>query len=269
MGLEIVQGRDFSQDQLTDDSANVLVNDALVRDMGWAEPVGKRFQFGEQVGRVIGVVRDFNYRSLRTAVAPFALRHLNTDYSRINIINRPFAIQKLVLNISGQDIDQTLAHIGRVVREADPRHPFEFEFLDAKLDQLYKDEHQLTRLIGIFAGICIFIACLGLFGLAAFATEQRTREIGTRKVLGATPLQIILLLSRRVLLLVAVASVIASVLAYFAIDTWLAGFAYRAPVNFYIFLVAAAATAGVAFLTIALQSYRAANANPVASLRHV
>ncbi len=175
------------------------------------------------------MVRDFNYRSLRTAVEPFALRRLNTDYSRIDTINRPFAIQKLVMNISGQDVDQTLEHIGRVVRDADPRHPFEFEFLDAKLDQLYKDEHQLTRLIGMFAGICIFIACLGLFGLAAFATEQRTREIGTRKVLGATPLQIILLLSRRVLALVAVASVIASAIAYFAIDTWLAGFRLPCP----------------------------------------
>jgi len=156
-----------------------------------------------------------------------------------------------------------------VVRDADPRHPFEFEFLDAKLDRLYKDEHQLTRLIGIFAGICIFIACLGLFGLAAFATEQRTREIGTRKVLGATPLQIIILLSRRILLLVAVASVIASVIAYFAIDTWVAGFAYRAPVNPWIFVFAAAAAAAVAFLTIALQSYKAATADPVEALRHV
>ena len=269
MGLKIVQGRDFSQDQLTDDSANVLVNEALVRDMGWSEPVGKRLQYGEQVGHIIGVVRDFNFKSLHTAVEPFALRHLNTDYSRINVINRPFAIQKLVVNIAGQDVDQTLAHIGRVVREADPRHPFEFEFLDAKLDQLYKDEHQLTRLIGIFAGICIFIACLGLFGLAAFATEQRTREIGTRKVLGATPLQIILLLSRRILLLVAVASVIATVIAYFAIDTWAAGFAYRAPVNPWIFVFAAVAAAAVAFLTIALQSYKAATADPVEALRHV
>src|SRR4030095_16061110 len=100
-------------------------------------------------------------------------------------------------------------------READPRHPFEYEFLDSRLDQLYKDEHQLTRLIGIFAGICIFIACLGLFGLAAFATEQRTREIGTRKVLGASALQIILLLAKRILLLVAIAAVLASVVAYF------------------------------------------------------
>lgn len=269
MGLKIVQGRDFSQDQLTDDSTNALVNEALVREMRWTEPAGKRVKFGDQVGHVVGVVRDFNFKSLHTAIGPFALRLLNTDYSRIDIINRPFAIQKLVVNVSGQDIEQTLAHISSVVREADPRHPFEFEFLDAKLDQLYKDEHQLTRLMGIFAGVCIFIACLGLFGLAAFATEQRTREIGTRKVLGASPLQIIMLLCRRILLLVAVASVIASVIAYFAIDTWTAGFAYRAPVDYYIFVIAAAAAAAVAFLTIALQSWRAATADPVEALRHV
>jgi putative ABC transport system permease protein len=269
MGLQILKGRDFPQQLRTDTGADALVNEALVRKMGWAEPLGKRLQWGEQVGHVIGVVRDFNFESLHTPIQPLLLRPVNTDYSRVDTVNRPFIIQKLVMNISGQDVDQTLAHIGRVVRDADPNHPFEFEFLDDRLDQLYKDEHQLTRLIGVFAGICIFIACLGLFGLAAFATEQRTREIGTRKVLGATPLQIIVLLSRRVLLLVAVASVIASVIAYFALDRWLAGFAYRAPMHYYLFLFAAATTAGVAFLTIALQSWKAASSDPVDALRHV
>jgi putative ABC transport system permease protein len=269
MGLDILTGRDFSQQLLTDAGTSVLVNEALVRKMGWKDPIGKRLQLGGEAAHVIGVVRDFNFKSLHTAVEPFLLHPLDTDYSHVGNIDRTFMIQKLVMNISGQDIQQTLAKIERVVREADPRHPFEYEFLDARLDQLYKDEHQLTRLIGIFAGICIFIACLGLFGLAAFATEQRTREIGTRKVLGATAMQIILLLARHVLLLVLIASVIASVVAYFAIDAWRAGFAYRADMNFFIFVFAAAAAALVAFLTIALQSYKAASADPVNALRHV
>ena len=123
------------------------------------------------------------------------------------------------------------------------------------------------KLIGIFAAICIFIACLGLFGLAAFTTEQRTREIGTRKVLGATPWQIITLLARRILMLVAIAAVLASVIAYFAIDEWLAGFAYRAGINPLVFLLAAAAAAAVAFATVALQAYKAASADPVNALR--
>jgi putative ABC transport system permease protein len=125
------------------------------------------------------------------------------------------------------------------------------------------------KLIGLFAAICVFIACLGLFGLAAFTTEQRTREIGTRKVLGATTLQIILLLSRRILVIVLIASVLASIAAYFAMDEWLAGFAYRADINPLVFLIAAAAAAAVAFTTVALQSFKTAHADPVQSLRHV
>ncbi len=125
------------------------------------------------------------------------------------------------------------------------------------------------KLIGLFAGICVFIACLGLFGLAAFTTEQRTREIGTRKVLGATTTQIILLLARRILLLVCIAAVLASVIAYFAIDEWLTNFAYRASINPAIFVLSAAVAAIVAFTTVALQSFRTASADPVHSLRHV
>lgn len=268
MGLSLLKGRDFPQQLLTDTGTGVLVNESLVRKMGWIEPIGKRLQLGDQMARVIGVVRDFNFKSLHTAVEPLVLRPLSTDYSRVGTVDHTFMIRKLVMNVSGRDVDRTLAHIERVVHEADPRHPFEFEFLDARLDGLYKDEHQLTRLIGIFAGICIFIACLGLFGLAAFATEQRTREIGTRKVLGATALQIILLLARRELVLVALASIIASVVAYFAIGAWLTGFAYRARIDFFIFVYATLGAAAVAFLTIALQSYRTASADPATTLRH-
>jgi putative ABC transport system permease protein len=153
--------------------------------------------------------------------------------------------------------------------EADPRHPFEYEYLDEALDAQYTTELALTKLIGIFAAISILIACMGLFGLAAFTTEQRTREIGTRKVLGATAWQIVGLLARRILVLVLIASVLAGVGAYFAVDEWLAGFAYRAGINPLIFLLAAVVAAAVAFATVAAQSWRTANADPVGSLRHV
>jgi putative ABC transport system permease protein len=123
--------------------------------------------------------------------------------------------------------------------------------------------------VAIFAGVCIFIACLGLFGLASFTTEQRNREIGTRKVLGASTWQIIALLARSILILVAIAAVIAAVIAYFAIDKWLTGFAFRAPINPLIFLLTAAVAAVVAFTTVALQSYKTASADPVNALRHV
>lgn len=269
MGIKLLEGRDFSKRLLTDIGTNVLVNEALVRKMGWTTPIGKRLQLGNQSGRVIGVVGDFNFKSLHTLIEPFAMHPLNEDLASIPVVSQPFVQRHLVLNVSVEDIGQTLNFIERIMSQADPKHPFEYEFLDDSLDSLYKSEQQLMKLIGIFATVCIFIACLGLFGLAAFATELRTREIGTRKVLGATTLQIILMLSRRIMLLVVIAAALASVLAYFAIDEWLTGFAYRAGINPLIFVLSAAAAAAVAFSTVALQSFKTASADPVEALRHV
>jgi putative ABC transport system permease protein len=184
-------------------------------------------------------------------------------------MNRPFQQRLLILAITGHEVSQVLDHVERVMARADPRHPPEYHFLDAALDAQYRSELGLTKLIGIFAGVSILIACMGLFGLAAFTTEQRSREIGTRKVLGATSWQIVTLLARRILVLVLIAAVLASVASYFAIDEWLAGFAYRADINPLIFVLAAAVAAAVAFTTVALQSWKTASADPVQSLRHV
>jgi putative ABC transport system permease protein len=269
MGLKIVQGRDFSKHLLTDIGTNFLVNEALVRKLGWTEPLGKRISLGNQSGRVIGVVRDFNFKSLHTLIEPFVMYPLKDDFTGVPELFRPFSQRLLVLNISGDDVGNTLGFVERVMARADPKHPFEYAFLDDQLDRLYKSERQLMKLIGIFAAICIFIACLGLFGLASFTTEQRTREIGTRKVLGATTWQIITMLSKRILLLVLIAAALASVIAYFAIDEWLTGFAYRAHIDPLIFLLAAVAAAAVAFATVALQSFKTASADPVQALRHV
>jgi putative ABC transport system permease protein len=268
MGLKIAAGRDISQRLLTDVGESIIVNQALVRKMGWDEPLGKRIQAGSRTGRVVGVVEDFNFKSLHTLIEPFAMYPINNDYSQVSDINKPFMQRLLVLNVSGNDVNQTLGYIESIMQKVDPKHPFEYTFLDQQLDNLYKAEHRLTKLTGIFSAICIFIACLGLFGLAAYTTEQRTREIGTRKVLGATTWQIILLLSRHILILVLVASVLASVAAYFAMDEWLAGFAYRTSINPLVFLLSAAAAAAVAFATVAMQSYKTASADPVHALRY-
>jgi putative ABC transport system permease protein len=269
MGLKIVQGRDFSKRLLTDVGLNCLVNEAFVRKMGWTEPLGKRVQAGNLTGRVVGVLADFNFKSLHTLVEPLLMYPLADDFTGMAEIMRPFQQRELVVRISGADVEQSLGYIEDVMAKVDPKHPFQFAFLDDQLDHLYKSEHQLTRLISIFAVICIFIACLGLFGLASFTTEQRTREIGTRKVLGATAWQIITLLSRRILLLVLIASALAAIVSYFAIDEWLTGFAYRAGINPLIFVLAALVAALVAFVTVALQSYKTASADPVEALRQV
>jgi putative ABC transport system permease protein len=265
LGLKIAQGRDLSSRLLTDVGTNVLVNEALVKKMGWTEPLGKRVLDG----RVVGVLKDFNFKSLKFRIEPLVIRRLNNDMSGVQEINKPFQQRHLILDITGADVGGVLSFVEKVMAEADPRHPFEYRFLDEALAEQYKAETALTRLIGIFAAISILIACMGLFGLAAFTTEQRSREIGTRKVLGATSWQIVTLLARRILTLVLVAAVLASVGAYFAIDEWLAGFAYRAGVNPLIFLLAAAVAALVAFTTVALQSWKTASADPVYSLRHV
>jgi putative ABC transport system permease protein len=269
MGLKVLQGRDFSQRFLTDVGTNFLVNEALVRKMGWTEPLGKHIQRGSQAGRVIGVVRDFNFKSLHTLIEPLVMSALTDDMSDTPVLFRVFQQRLLVVNILGEDVGDTLGYIEKVMAQADPRHPFEYEFLDDTLDNLYRSESRLMKLIGIFAAVCIFIACLGLFGLATFTTEQRTHEIGTRKVLGATTWQIIAMLARRIMVLVIMAAVLASAISYFAIDKWLTGFAYRAGINPLIFVLSAAAAAAVAFATVALQSFKTANADPVKALRHV
>ena len=269
MGLKLLEGRDLSARLLTDVGTNVLVNETLVKKMGWTEAIGKRVAVGGggNEGRVIGVVKDFHFKSLHHAMDPLVMLQLNNDMSRINEINKPFQQRHLIIEVAPGRTSQVLAHARSVMAEADPRHPFEFKFLDEALDEQYKAETTLTRLIGIFATVSIFIACMGLFGLAAFTTEQRAREIGTRKVLGATAWQIIGLLARRILVLVLVASVLAAVASYFAIDEWLTGFAYRAGINPLIFLLSTALAAAVAYATVAAQSWRTANADPVTTLR--
>lgn len=269
LGLRIAQGRDLTSRLLTDIGSNMLVNQALVKAMNWSEPLGKRLAFGGQQGRVVGVVEDFNFKSLKHRIEPLAMATLRNDMSQVQEMNRPFQQRFLILHLAGVDQRGALAHAEKVMANADPRHPFEYEFLDEALDAQYSTELALTRLIGLFAAISILIACMGLFGLAAFTTEQRTREIGTRKVLGATAWQIVGLLARRILVLVLIASVLAGIGAYFAVDEWLAGFAYRAGINPLIFVLAAAVAATVAFATVAAQSWRTANADPVGCLRHV
>jgi len=274
MGLKIVAGRDllredFSQGEsqrlLPDGAPNCLINESWVRSMGWHEPIGK--QIGHAFCRVIGVVSDFNFKSLHTRVEPLVLFPISHYWVDIPKFVRPFVARTLVVNISGEDVAGALSYIKRLVSDADSRYPFDYAFLDDSLDRLYKSEQQMLQLIAIFAVLCVFIACLGLFGLAAFNTAQRTREIGTRKVLGATRWQIIRVLSSRIMYLVAVAAVLAGVIASLAMDEWLSGFAYRAPMNPLIFVVAAVLIGAVAFGTVALQAMRAASADPALALR--
>jgi len=261
MDIEVVKGRDFSRRLLTDVGAAYIVNESFVHTMGWNDPIGKRIGLGPtgiNAGPVIGVVKDFNYKSLRTTIEPFVM-----------LRNPPGVDERLlVVNIASEGIRGTLKNIQDLFAELDPIHPFEYSFLDEELDRLYVSEERLMKLTGIFAAVCILVACLGLFGLAASATAQRTKEIGVRKVLGASTLAIILLLARRVLVLIAAGAAVASVVAWLAMQEWLSGFAYRAALNPAYLLLAALGAGAVALLTIALQSWRTAHGDPVEALRY-
>jgi len=272
MNMQLVAGRDFSQRLLTDVGQSVIVNEAMVRRMGWDEPLGKQALVpagaGVSQGRVIGVVSDFNFQSLRSSVEPLAMYSFVDDFSNVDEINRPFIRRFLMLNIAGEEVAGVLRMLEQKFADLDPTHPFEYLFLDDALNDLYASEQNLMTLVGIFAGVCILIACLGLYGLSAFTTEQRTKEIGIRKVLGASSLQIVTMLAQNVLLLVLAGAVVGSIGAYFAIDEWLAGFAYRAGVNPVVFVLATCVAAAVAFATIALQSSGTARSDPANALRY-
>jgi putative ABC transport system permease protein len=250
----------------------IVVNEALVRGLHWKEAIGKRFQLGQgpagQSGTVVGVVKDFNFSSVHDAIAPFAIYRLVDNFAQLPPGLRQNRQRPLVVNILGKDVPGTIDFIRDTIRKFDPVHPFNFEFLDDSLERLYVADQRLTTMIGIFAGLCIFIACLGLFGLAAFTAAQRTREIGVRKVFGADTSQIIRLLAHRIVYLVLAASVVSSVLAYVVMSAWLRSFAFRTNINPGVFLVAALVGLGIAYLTVALQSLKAARAHPVRALRY-
>ena len=270
MDVEIAEGRDFSKRLLTDVGNSILVNEALVKSMGWDTAIGKRIQAGGGgfSAKVIGVVKDFHFYSLREQVEPLVIQSLPKDLGNVAEAQRNRVNRSVVFSISDQDIFRTINEIERVVTQFDPTHPFEFKFIDDALDEMYVSETNLIKLTALFAGICIFISCLGLFGLATFTTEQRTKEIGIRKVLGASTWQVIVLLSRHLVVLLIVAALIASAVSYFVIDDWMASFAYHTAINPLVFVGATAMVAIIAFVTVSLQSTKTAQANPVLALRY-
>jgi putative ABC transport system permease protein len=258
MGIPLASGRDFSKRLLTDTGTAFIVNETMLKNRGWNDPLGKKIQLNQLGGRVVGVVKDFHFRSLHNAMEPLIINQLGEGGNQ----------RVLILKISDKEVPQTLSFLQRKFAEYDPRHSFDFAFLDDSIDRLYMSEKRLMKMTGLFSGICIFISCLGLFGLASYSTEQRRKEIGIRKVLGASASQIIVMLARKILWLVLAGSVIASIIAYFAIEEWLSGFAYRVGINPLVFVISAVLVIAVAFITVALQSYKTAQANPATTIRY-
>ncbi|MGD9157338.1 MAG: hypothetical protein PVG39_02935 [Desulfobacteraceae bacterium] len=267
MGIELTAGRGFSEMPFN----SVLVNEAMVNKMGWEQPIGKNISIiGNHIATVTGVVKDFHYESLKSDIRPIVMRRLVADTRNVPPPQRTSMTMFLVLNLAPENIPDTLHFLENRFEEFDPRHPFEFEFLEDSLNKLYLSEQNQMALIGTFAVICIFISCIGLFGLTGFTTEQRKKEIAIRKISGASTTQIIVMLTRNIELLVLGGAVIASLIAYYAIDTWLTDFRYRINMNenLWIFLIAAAVAITITFITVAIQSFRIARSNPINSIRY-
>jgi len=254
LSIELVEGRNFSPEFGTDAEKAVIINEAAVRAFGWEEPVEKTFNTGELT--VIGVIKDFHFATLRHIVEPLVIRF------------RPGANGLLSIKLKGGSIPEGLDHIEKTWSGLFPGVPLEYVFLDEEFDLLYRQEKSFGSLTWGFTGLAIFIACLGLFGLASHSVAQRTKEIGIRKVLGAGSLGLTALLSRTYLKLVLLANLIAWPVAYWLMRRWLMDFAYRTELGIGLFLLSLAAAAVIAVITVSFHSIRAANSDPVKALRY-
>ncbi len=262
-GIEIVEGRGFSRDRISDAGEAFILNQAAIKKFGWESAINKRFEVDKvasgqaRTGRVVGVMQDFHLRSLHHEIEPLVAMVTPVSYF----------LDNLAVRISGRDVRTEVAALQQTWAELAPHRPFEYFFLDDAFDQLYRKEQKLGGIFNWFAGLTIFVGCLGLFGLASFTAEQRTKEIGIRKTLGATVSGIVLLLSKEFTKLVAVAFILAAPVAYYFVQQWLQDFAYKTSPNFWTFLMSAVIVLGVALLTVSYQSIKAALTNPVKSLQ--
>lgn len=255
--VQFISGRNFSKEVQSDDSLAFILNESAVKMVGLSpeEILTRDFQYAGTRGRVIGVVKDFHFESLHEPIVPMVF-HQGDGFGSISI------------KLAGNNMQEGLRHIERVWRDFMPQRPFEYRFLSMQYEQLYNNEQRQGQLFTVFAGLAILIACLGLFGLATFNTLQRVKEIGIRKVLGASVFSIVQLLSREIIVLILVANVIAWPLAWYFMDQWLDSFAYRININIWLYALAAFAALMIALITVSTQTIRAARSNPANTLRY-
>lgn len=259
--IELLKGRKFSPD--FSDSLSIILNETAVKQIGWKEPLGKYITYpGGKMEKykVVGVVKDFNTESFRTAVSPFALF---SSSSKSYDISTSYVLAR----IKPGDVNKTLKAIESKWKSFLPNTPFDYAFLDNEFDALYRSEERMGAVFGIFTALSIFVACLGLFGLSAYTAERRTKEIGIRKVLGASVKNLVTLLSKDLVKLVIIASIISFPLAWWGMNKWLQNFAYKTTISWWIFALGGFAAIAIALVTVSFQAIKAASANPVKSLR--
>lgn len=258
LDIELVSGRYFDEAMDTDTSNHFIINEQLAAGIGWSpeDAVGKEFILWRRSGTIVGVMKDFNFMSYHTGVAPLLLRY--APVNRHNFI---------MLKVSPQDLQETIAFVEEEIATFSPDYPIEYSFLDDTFNNLYQAELTLGKVFNYFTLLALFIACIGLFGLASFMMEQRTKEVGVRKVLGANVFQIMSLLNRDFIRLVAVSFFVSIPIGWFLANQWLENFAYKISLGPIIFIGMGITSLGIALLTVSYKSFRAARANPVESLR--
>ena len=255
--MKLAAGRFFSKKFPTDTTKAVLVNEAAVRTFGWQKPenaIGKRFGKGDDVRTVIGVIKDFNFESLHKPVDAL-------------LIEYTLGGNRLSLKIDGRHTDEAINHLQKTWKSSVPDIPLEYAFVDESVEKQYGNEQKMQGIFYGFAALSLLIACLGLFGLSIFVVERKVKEIGIRKVLGASVTGIVGLLSGDFLKLVLIAAVIAFPFAWYFMREWLQDFAYRVDMGWWVFVAAGATALVIALVTISFRAIKAALANPVKSLR--
>lgn len=255
-GLKMAQGRFFSKEYSTDASDAYVVNQAAVRAMEMDDPIGKELKVWDSSKRIIGVVEDYHFESLHSGIIPMAMSIDPNSYSQACI------------RISPHRIPVTLAFLEKKWKEIYPEYPFEYHFLDEAIQNQYRSEQATGKIVTVFTILALFISCLGIFGLSSYTAEQRTKEIGVRKILGATVTSIVKHISKEFVVLVTIANIIIWPLAYFIMSRWLETFAYRITIGWWPFVLTGISVLAVSLLTVSWQIIRAATANPADSLRY-
>jgi putative ABC transport system permease protein len=254
-GLEIVKGRKFSQ-EIGDTGKAFILNETAVKALGFEEPIGQLFGFWEITGTVVGVVKDFHFESMHKPITPLGIGILDSqNFGAVSV------------KISSQNVPGSIDYIEKTWKRMKPGYPFEFSFIDEQVDAMYRNEKKMAESFNYFALIAIFIACLGLFGLVTFVAEQKTKEIGIRKILGASAWKITLILTKEFILLVISANLIAWPLAMYGMNKWLRSFAYRIHLNILPFIFAAVIALLIAVASVSSRFVKAIRANPANTLR--
>ena len=255
MGMSMAQGRDYYQELVGDIGNSYILNEEAIRRMGMADPVGKRFGRPGQPGAIVGVIHDYHFATMRREIEPMVM-----------MVN-PELVRYLLVRLEGDALSTAIGEIETVWRRINPNLEFDSIFLDDIMTFFYRQEQQTEHIVAFFTTLAIIVSCLGLFGLATFMAQKRIREIGIRRVLGASPQGLLYIMSREFIVLVLISNVIAWPIAYIVMNRWLENYVYHAPITWTLFMFAGFASIIIAFLTVSFQSLKAALTNPVNSLR--